>query len=606
MAMRPGGDEHDHKAEILSALKAPIDVQRRLLTFFNAARMPEDLLKSPQRMRGTIGGGHHTNNPHGPHLGHGKSDSPWANAGLSRELAIEIIRQRPPFGWREIGMLHKIHEREMPGFVDKFIPLLERGRFGAWSDPIPLPTGEADAVQNAALLHTGKVIMLTNGTNTVLWDPANGVTILRGADTGLTANLFCSGQSFLSDGKLLVAGGGGGDPGMPSSQYGWKFDPTNERWGRTAGDLAFMRWYPTLVTLGDNPGRVLVAAGWQYYDDADGYVDAPQMEVYSEVTDSFTAVTATGAVGEKIFHQTYPGLHLLPGGQVFYVPTGFGNCQQAPSAPASTEPSGYFVFSGPHAGAWTDTGANVRIKGMSALILKTAPPYVQVLVIGGGEASRAATGQLINLSTVTPSWEDDFPLLEQRVHPNVVLLPDGKVFICGGMKATGTPPTGGRCEIYDPVSGTLTEMADVAYPRHYHSFALLLPTGQVMVAGGASDEGCTVSVDSTIEIFDPPYLWRVRPQITSMPPQAGYGETIIIDTPDSSHVGRVVLVRPMAVTHQTDSEQRVINLDFSRPTASQVSATMPHDRTMAPGGYYMLFLVGNTGGPSVAQFIRLH
>src|SRR3546814_10029914 len=82
-------------------------------------------------------------------------------------------------------------------------------------------------------------------------------------------SLFCSGHSFLSDGRLLVVGGGGDGTG-PRHNHGWIFnpDPSAETWTRTVGngapsngDMAYHRWYPTLVTLGDEPGRVLVVSG---------------------------------------------------------------------------------------------------------------------------------------------------------------------------------------------------------------------------------------------------------------------------------------------------------------------------------------------------------
>src|SRR3546814_19552410 len=81
--------------------------------------------------------------------------------------------------------------------------------------------------------------------------------------------LFGSGHSCLSDGRLL-GGGGGGDGTGPRHNHGWIFnpDPSAETWTRTVGngapsngDMAYHRCYPTLVTLGDEPGRVIVVSG---------------------------------------------------------------------------------------------------------------------------------------------------------------------------------------------------------------------------------------------------------------------------------------------------------------------------------------------------------
>ncbi len=592
------------RAEAADITNVPPEVQRRILRFVNTAQVPEDLLRPPQQSRDTVGehGREHAPEP----AGHRRSKDPWEQAKLNRDLAVEIIRHRPLFGYLELERLIALDRQRILEWIRELLSRCHATRFGEWSTPIPIAVGGMEIpIQNAALLHTGKVLLIPSSTDTLLWNPsgAPAFALRDSAATGLTADLFCSGHSFLSDGKLLVVGGGGGSPGAPSSVQGWKFDPGTETWQKTAGDMSYKRWYPTVLTLGDEPGRALVASGWT------GGPAASQMEIYSETSDAFTRVSASGPVGEKLFPQTYPGLHLLPGGEIFYAPVGFGDCTQAAAPGVGTEPSGYFVFNAPTAGAWTNTGANVRTKGMSVLLLQPTSPFVRVLVVGGGDAAQSATAQLINLSTLSPVWDDPFPLLEARVHPNVVLLPDGTAFICGGMEATGTPSTGGRCELYDPVAGTLTEMAELHYPRHYHSVALLLPSGKVMVAGGAAPGGCSLSHYNTIELFSPPYLYHGEPPaMAPLPSSVHHGQEFEITTDDPCGIARVVLVRPMAVTHQTDSEQRVISLSFAQSEEDKLTATMPDGMPphgMAPHGYYMLFILNNDGVPSEGQFIYL-
>jgi len=74
-----------------------------------------------------------------------------------------------------------------------------------------------------------------------------------------------------------------------------------------------------------------------------------------------------------------------------------------------------------------------------------------------------------------------------------------------------------------------------------------------------------------------------------------------------------VLVRPMAVTHQTDSEQKVLELDWApshdhaHPKKLRLRAPQrgyPH--SLAQPGYYMMFAVNDKGVPSVAKWIYLH
>lgn len=606
----------------------PLNVQRRILRFVNAARIPEDFQRVPQRIRQTGDEHELMHEPQGEaheHDGHEHADhpahpheharrSPGAappRITLERKIASEIIHRRPPLGYVRVREIFEIDSGVLGSWLDALIALLGAMWYGRWSDPLPITVGGATySIMNAAMLRSGKVLLIPSSTNTVLWNPSTSAFSVRnGATTGLTADLFCSGHAFLGDGTLLVVGGGGASIGEPSSMEGWKFDPdpAAETWSKTCGNMAYMRWYPTAVTLGDDPARVLVISGWM-----DGSATtAPQMEIYSPVTDTFSLVTTTGAAGEKAGPQTYPGMHLLPGGEIFYAPVGFGDCAQNANPYLTTDESGFFELTAPAAvtGSWTNTGVNIRTKGMSALLLSSTYPYAQVLVVGGGTIAQSAKARLINLSTLTPSWGPEFNLLHPRIHPNVVLLPDGKAFICGGMEETGSPPTGGPCEMYDPVAGTIAEMDEVAYPRHYHSVALLLPSGQVMAAGGASAGGCSLSDFNTIEVYSPPYLFRgPRPAITGAPASVGYGKNFKIDTPDADDIEKVVLVRPMAVTHQTDSEQRVVPLEFHQSGPDRLTAKMPKKKLphgLAPCGYYMLFILNSDGVPSEAPFIQL-
>src|SRR5215813_10860498 len=161
------------------------------------------------------------------------------------------------------------------------------------------------AIEHAALMHNYKVVFLADGTDTAVWDPSDEVTPkisrLTSAQTGLVADIVCCGHSFLSDGRLLAVGGGGLNPGNPTSIQAWKFDPPTEKWTRTAGNMSQQRWYPTAMTMADegvasNSGRVLIGSG--------GSGD-PIMEMYSESTDNFSSVTVNGA-NQHSLPQRYP------------------------------------------------------------------------------------------------------------------------------------------------------------------------------------------------------------------------------------------------------------------------------------------------------------
>lgn len=543
---------------------------------------------------------------HMPKISHKNGRS--AGLGLDGSTAELMIKNRPLEGYRDVRECLPLYNTEQS--LNSMRESLGPNVFGQWEEV----ASNVPPVMHAALLHTGKVLMLTGGSetpadhDTIIWDPAGGVNVLPSAATGLTDDLFCSGHSFLSDGRLLVVGGGGGSSGN-ALDHGWKFDPVSMRWSKTRGDMKFKRWYPSLVTLGRNPERVLIAGG------LDGGTLAPQMEVYSEETDSFQTITAGGPVGELVFPGTYPSLRVLPNGQVLHIATGWGvsgdPCNQSPDG-AVVDPTALFTFSGPLTGSWRKLGPNNRLKGMSTLLTDHSFPSIQALVVGGGGVSTSSTAAIMDLSTPSPVWNSTFTLLEARVHPNIVSLPDGTVFICGGLEASApTPPNGGRCELFDPRPGAvaLSEMDDMSRFRHYHSMAILLPDGRVMAAGGARRGGCSVSVQNTIEVFSPPYLFRgQRPVIASAPGFVKHGATIEIKTSSASDIRRIVLARPMAVTHQTDSEQRIIPLSFTLTGPDSIEAQAPGgigQNPLAPKGYYMLFILNQDGVPSISSWILI-
>jgi len=370
----------------------------------------------------------------------------------------------------------------------------------------------------------------------------------------------CSGHSFLSDGKLLIAGGEPKD-----NIYGaWKFDPIAEIWERTTGDMTVPRWYPTVLTLGDDSGRVLVVSG--VYNAA----SPPIMEIYSENTDSFS-------------------------------------------------------FSDLNTGSWTDIGENFRSKGMSLLMLRQEPTESdRIMTVGGGISSDMATSQVIDISTMSPVWGAKTSMNHARRNVNVVQLPDGTVFACGGVDEMSNPVF--PSELYNLKTNTWLPMDSLVLERAYHAVAVLLPNGKVMTTGGGND--CRLSFNSSLEIFSPPYLFNhdgteaTRPEIISFPdPEAGeivlHGSTFEICTHDPCNISKVVMVRPMAVTHQTDTEQRVMQLTFTQSGTDKLNVTAPdgrvypygaggnHMHAVATRGYYMLFILNNNGVPSIAKFIRL-
>ena len=149
------------------------------------------------------------------------------------------------------------------------------------------------------------------------------------------------------------------------------------------------------------------------------------------------------------------------------------------------------------------------------------PGLTTIMEIGGSITSGVtATAELLNLSACAPAWKYTASMHFPRLWANAVLLADGTVLVVGGGT---TSYYGGPIltpEIYDPATGTWSEMAAQTAPRMYHSTALLLPDGRVLSAGQSSGQ-----YEKTGEIFSPPYLFKgARPVISHAPGTLGYGQ----------------------------------------------------------------------------------
>jgi hypothetical protein len=584
-------------------LKLEPSVHRRILSFLNEAIYPEDLAYG--KMTIVHGEAPSIRNDNQEKMG------PKRKKILDIEIAKEIIEFRDrkyPLGFRNINELFAVR-RFYRSILEILLKHFGRAMFGQWvAFPVPIPRrgpGTIDGVVHAALMHTGKVLFITADETTLLWDPEKTTPDTfedpvnqphHTPDPASGYSVLCGGHSFLSDGRFLVVGGGGYGS-HDAAVWGYKFDPVSKKWTRTAGRMVHHRWYPTVLTMSTqrmaDSHEVLVTCGH----------GAGDMEIYDEASDSFREVTVGD---EKPFPNLYPGLHLLPNHKIFYSRTGWASAGPGGGPFPGDDQSAYFAFTGADTGVWNDIAPVSpsmpdRTKGMSVMLLSNTAPHVRVLVVGGSDPSNNNTYEIIDTTSLSPAtnWDASmpFPDGEHRSLCNVVLLPDGTVFVCGGIQRTNSP-----CTLFNPETNSWSPVAELPSIRDYHSVALLLPSGKVMMAGW---------YNTTIEIYDPPYLFRgPRPVISYAPTAVHPGENFVIESPGASSIVKVVLVRPMAVTHQTDTEQKVLEMpcirDKTRPRRLKLTAPDGgHPHSLAQQGYYMMFAINKNGVPSVAKWIYL-
>ena len=132
---------------------------------------------------------------------------------------------------------------------------------------------------------------------------------------------------------------------------------------------------------------------------------------------------------------------------------------------------------------------------------------------------------VIDMSAPTPQWRETAAMANGRSYHNLTLLPDGTVLASGGgsrsdgveINANSVLPA----EIWNPTTETWTTVAPLHNGRLYHSTALLLPDGRVLMAGGGQLPGSVAVNQTNAEIYSPPYLFKgARPTITALPSSA--------------------------------------------------------------------------------------
>lgn len=477
---------------------------------------------------------------------------------------------------------------------------------GQWAPPQVWPV----QAMSSAVLPTGKVLVLYSTRRAMLWDPATGTT--RSLPIPADVEMGCSGLAFLPDGRLLLNGGHGAPNGThlwDGHRQSWVLDPWAETWSRVQ-DMQHGRYYPATVTLAD--GRALTVNG-----NGESGADPESSEIWDGTRWSYLP-------NESPPMEFYPRLHVLPDGSLV-------RAGQDPEA----------AFLDLRTGAWTPgprSAAGRRWGGTSVLL----PGLDRVLVFGGGNAGLSSEGShdvpvLRDPATViagnvadsvidgfdpgtrsaevldvrTRTYREVAPMLLPRRDHAAVQLADGNVLALGG--SVGAEPVPGwvdyafHPELYDVRTETWGVMAPAERTRGYHSTGVLLPDGRVLFAGGDFELArgtSTLPLDTTGEVYSPPYLFRgPRPVITSAPPAVRYGAGFTVRS-TGAEVARAALVRYSSTTHSLNTDQRWVELPVTQE-GDHLRLSAPTTGGVAPPGYYMLFLLSRDGVPSVSKPVRV-
>ncbi|MFC7308943.1 galactose oxidase-like domain-containing protein [Streptomyces monticola] len=477
-------------------------------------------------------------------------------------------------------------------------------------------------------------------------------------------NLFCAGHAHLPDGRLLIAGGHiVHDPDnheQPPGNDGdrvYIYDPQRTPGYTLQEDVLLNppRWYPTVTALPD--GLMLIAGGssdcqytkqyWErinndylLFDPATGRVlDLGKVDLIAAKT-----------IPKKDRLATYPAVFVLP----------TNHADGTVIALAETNKAWLYHYrtrqplrrAAKHYRMHTKGSRSYPTYGSFVLLpLEPGSSKARILAVGGQHETKrdhrddtvtqksTATAEILDIDTSRDlakqqGWRKIASLSHRRFLCDATLLADGTVLISGGAShgwVSHNEHPVNAAELFDPVTEAFTPAATARTDRRYHATALLQPDGTVLKMGstggyGADDEEVAewLRAHTDAERYLPPYLWRgPRPVITRVTDRAG-SPTLAADTNPTLHYGqdiglaargegldnksRVALIRPGAVTHGFDHDQRYVWLDTTCTPSDdgwRIVAKLPLNQAAAPPGDYLLVLVDGHGVPSETRWVRV-
>lgn len=409
-----------------------------------------------------------------------------------------------------------------------------------------------------------------------VWNPADGAS--NGHMTlpnGTRTDIFCSAQLLLPDGSgdAVLVGGDLWD-GKAITERGNNNSvifSTSKNSLTRAKDMNRPRWYATMTTLPN--GELFIQGG------RDG-TDRPEVRRTDGTFRLLSNIDTTP------FDWFYPRNWVAPDGRIFgyesfgrmwYMdPAGNGTVTQVGRLPAAN-------------------------RGLDASAAMFEPGKILHF---GGESNGAL---VIDITAGAPSVTATESMRHHRRYGTATLLADGKVLATGGSSVRNQlTDVAYAAEIWDPETGRWTLGASHSLARLYHSNAILLPDASVLVGGGGAPGPLT---NLNVETYYPPYLFKdgklaPRPVIVDAPDTVGIGQPFTIDFGNANTISKVALVKTGAVTHNFNMDQRYVPLSFSA-SGTRLTVQMPTNANDATPGYYLLFLIGDDGVPSVARIVRL-
>jgi hypothetical protein len=255
------------------------------------------------------------------------------------------------------------------------------------------------------------------------------------------------------------------------------------------------------------------------------------------------------------------------------------------------------------AGTFSSAGSMTSTRSQhTASLLTTGTVSGQVLIAGGFTAAGASatpTAELYNPATNTFTATTG-SMTTPRYGHTATVLPNGQVLIAGGRSENSGLGFLSSAELFNPATGTFTATGSMTTARVSHS-ATLLGNGKVLIAGGKSD-GTTYL--NTAELYDPASGTFTAIDSTMGSPRDAHTATLLPDGTVLLAGGGIASSGFLTVTGSADIYSPTTNT-FTPLAASLSVARAYHTATLLPNGTVILAGGGNSSDPSVGEFQAL-
>lgn len=451
----------------------------------------------------------------------------------------------------------------------------------------------------------------------------------------LQTDAWCSSGALNVNGTLIQTGGF--NDGYNKLRTFTPCPQTNNcDWNELPQNLTSSRWYASNQILPN--GRIIVVGGRSSFS----YEFVPKsLNDVSFFYLRFLQITRDSNPGEE--NNLYPFLHLLPDGNLFI----FANRRSILFDYNRNRVIKEFpIIPGEEKRNYPSTGSSVMLPLNLTGLGNGSLLEVEIMVCGGAfpgafelankhkvfvEASRTC-GRL-KVSDLKPEWVMEVMPMP-RVMPDMILLPTGNLIILNGA-GNGTAgwenaanpvfyPVLYRPGLADPLP-RFQLLAPASTPRMYHSSAVLLPDGRILVGGSNPHRiydfrSYPYPTELSLDAYYPDYLGPefggLRPVIMSVEAvynTASYGGlfsvTFALREVREINGIKVTMVAPSFTTHSFAMNQRVLVLEMTAMEevgnlVYKATIRGPTSLTVAPPGYYMLYVV-HAGIPSVAVWVHV-